>query len=151
MQEPADEHGDNDGRPAVIEDVVGVLVLLGDPDPEGRDEDVAGDDEGREPVLLVDGLVEYRRDPGEQGERGDVAEARGDRRRHVVRVDVAVAREDDHARRDEAEDEGGERRGHQAARAQQVRVVQGDGAVAERAHHHRHHRAQEAHHYRLAL
>lgn len=59
--------------------------------------------------------------------------------------------EDDDARGNKAQNEGSEGRSDQAASAQQVSVIQGDRAVAEGAHHDRHHGAQEAHHYRLTL
>lgn len=94
----ADEHRDHNRRPAGIEHVVGIFVFLGDPDPERSYEDVAGDDEGSHPVLFVYRFVEDRRDPGQQGERRYVTEARGNRGRHVVRIYVTMTRKYNYTR-----------------------------------------------------
>jgi len=148
---PADQHRHHDWRPAKVEHVVGILVLLGNPHPQWRYEDIASYDEGCHPVLLVYTLVQYGGDPRKERERRDVAEASSYRRGHVVRIDVATTREDDDGCGDETQNEGSEGRGDQTAGAQKIRVVQGDCAVAEGAHHDRHYGPQEAHHYRLTL
>lgn len=62
---PADQHGNHYRSPSGVKDIVGVLVSLGDPYPERRDEDVASNHQGRNPILLIYRFVENRRYPRE--------------------------------------------------------------------------------------
>lgn len=114
---PADQHGNHDWRPAEVENIVGVLVLLGDPYPERRHKDVTCYDEGCCPVLLVYAFVKYGGDPWEECQRCDVAKTGSYRRGHVVRIDMAMTGEDDDARGDKSQNERSEGRGDQTAGA----------------------------------
>ena len=128
----AEQHGEDDGAPAVQEDGPGGLVTPGQP-PAGRgQQEEEADQERRQPGVALRHVGPQRVwDPGEQGQGGEVSQAGGYGGGHVVRVDVAVAGAHDHGHHHQAQHEAGEAGRHHGAGAHEEAVVEVEDSVLE--------------------
>ena len=147
----AEQHGEDDGGPAVQQRIAGAGVAPGHVEGDRGEQEVAGDEERRQPRLLRHVRPQLVRDPGEEGEGGQVAQRGRDGRGHVVRVDPAAAGAEDDGHHDEAEHEAGHGGRDHGAGAHQQPVLEVDGPVLDVSERHAGEAGQEADDDGLAL